>query len=234
LPGVTLHNWAAQGTLSLTSALTASCNPAFYELGLRLDQQDSTLLPTFARRFGLGAVTGVTGLPEVAGTVPDPQWKQRAAGQSWSSGDAVNLAIGQGYLLATPLQMANAYAALARGGDLTSPVLAHGATGAALGSLGLSPPTMAALLDGMKRVTSSSLGTAYYAFRDEKLPMAAKTGSAENENPDAHAWFVGYLPPDRPTLLVLVMIEGGQHGGTVAAPIARQIIDFAAATAAAP
>jgi cell division protein FtsI/penicillin-binding protein 2 len=79
----------------------------------------------------------------------------------------------------------------------------------------------------MKRVTSTPPGTAYYAFSTEKLPIAAKTGSAENENPDAHAWFVGYLPPDKPTLLVLVMVEGGQHGGTVAAPIARQLIDMA-------
>jgi len=79
----------------------------------------------------------------------------------------------------------------------------------------------------MKRVTSTARGTAYYAFRDEKLPIAAKTGSAENENPDAHAWFVGFLPPDKPSLLVLVMVEGGQHGGTVAAPIARTLIDMA-------
>jgi cell division protein FtsI/penicillin-binding protein 2 len=57
--------------------------------------------------------------------------------------------------------------------------------------------------------------------------MAAKTGSAENENPDAHAWFVGFTPPTKPRLLVLVMVEGGQHGGTVAAPIARQLIDTA-------
>ena len=72
----------------------------------------------------------------------------------------------------------------------------------------------------MKRRHQHPAGTAYYAFKDEKLPIAAKTGSAENENPDAHAWFVGFTPPDNARLLVLVMVEGGQHGGTVAAPIA--------------
>ncbi len=77
----------------------------------------------------------------------------------------------------------------------------------------------------MKRVTSTPRGTAYYAFQDERLPIAAKTGSAENENPAAHAWFVGFTPPEKPSLLVLVMIEGGQHGGTVAAPVARSLID---------
>ena len=86
---------------------------------------------------------------------------------------------------------------------------------------------MAAILDGMQRVTSTPKGTAYYAFSSEKLPIAAKTGSAENENPDAHAWFVGFTPPTKPSLLVLVMVEGGQHGGTVAAPIGRQVIDMA-------
>ncbi len=93
--------------------------------------------------------------------------------------------------------------------------------------LKLQPATAAAILQGMKGVTSTASGTAYYAFRDEKLPIAAKTGSAENENPDAHAWFVGFTPPEKPSLLVLVMIEGGQHGGTVAAPIARQLFDQA-------
>ena len=130
-------------------------------------------------------------------------------------------------MLATPLQMANAYAALARGGALQSPTLVAGEEPRSLGSVNLSQPTLAAILDGMKRVTSTAQGTAYYAFRDEKLPIAAKTGSAENENPDAHAWFVGFTPPDNPRLLVLVMVEGGQHGGTVAAPIARTLFDTA-------
>jgi len=227
LPGVTLHNWEAQGTLNLTRALTASCNPAFYEIGLKLDQQDSTLLPEEARSFGLGQPTGIVGVHEIPGTVPDPTWKQRQVGDAWAAGDAVNLAIGQGYLLATPLQMANAYAALARGDTLLAPRLIADQPSRTLGGLRISGPTRSAILDGMRGVTSTALGTAYYAFKDEKLPIAAKTGSAENENPDAHAWFVGFTPPDNARLLVLVMVEGGQHGGTVAAPVARDIVDFA-------
>jgi penicillin-binding protein 2 len=228
LPGVTLHNWMKQGTLNLTEALTESCNPAFYEIGLKLDRQDPTILPGYGKAFGLGQLTHITGIQEVSGTLPDPAWKQQQLHESWSSGDSVNLAIGQGYLLATPLQMANAYAALARGGALMAPaLLAEQRDTQSIGSLNLQQTTLTAILDGMKRVTSTPNGTAYYAFRDEKLQIAAKTGSAENENPDAHAWFVGFLPPDKPTLLVLVMIEGGQHGGTVAAPVGRSLIDFA-------
>ena len=227
LPGVTLHNWQPEGILDLSEALTESCNPAFYEIGLKLDQLDPTILPSYARMFGLGKPTGVQGAHEVAGTVPDPTWKQQEFRQPWTAGDGVNLAIGQGYLLATPLQMANAYAALGRGGAVLSPELIADQTPQPVDSLKLSPTTLSAILDGMRRVTSTPSGTAYYAFRDEKLPIAAKTGSAENENPDAHAWFVGFTPPDKPSLLVLVMIEGGQHGGTVAAPVARTLIDTA-------
>ena len=226
LPGVTLHNWQAEGMLNLSEALTESCNPAFYEIGLKLDQLDPNILPTYARLFGLGKGTAVRGVHEVAGTVPDPAWKQQQIGEQWTTGDSVNLAIGQGYLLATPLQMANAYAALFDG-TLTTPVLMPGLEGQALGDLKLNPSTLSAIRDGLSRVTSTPRGTAYYAFRDEKLPILAKTGSAENENPDAHAWFVGFTPPDKPGLLVLVMIEGGQHGGTVAAPVARTLIDTA-------
>jgi penicillin-binding protein 2 len=158
--------------------------------------------------------------------VPDPKWKQAELKERWASGDSVNLAIGQGYLLATPLQMANAYASLVDG-NVVSPSLVSGTKGQVLGSLKLNQSTIGAIVDGMKRVTSTPAGTAAYAFRGEKLAIAAKTGSAENENPDAHAWFVGYTPVDKPSLLVLVMIEGGQHGGTVAAPVARTLIDFA-------
>ena len=227
LPGVTLHNWQPEGVLQLSEALTESCNPAFYEIGLKLDQLDPTILPSLVHAFGLGRPTGIPALPEVAGTVPDPSWKMLQTGQPWTSGDSVNLAIGQGYFQATPLQMANAYAALARGGTLLPPRLLADQDTRPSGSLGLSGTTVSTILDGMRRVTSTPQGTAYYAFRDEKLSIAAKTGSAENENPDAHAWFVGFTPADNPKLLALVMVEGGQHGGTVAAPIARKLIDAA-------
>jgi len=220
LPGVTLRNWESQGRLMLTQALTQSCNPAFYEIGLALDRIDPVILPSYARAFGLGQPTRVVGIHEASGSVPDP------TRQAWSAGDAVNLAIGQGYLLATPLQMANAYAALARGDKLVAPALIPEGNHQ-LGELGISSATRAAILDGMKRVTSTARGTAAYAFQGERLQIAAKTGSAENEGPDAHAWFVGFTPPDDARLLVLVMVEGGQQGSTVAAPIARQVIDFA-------
>ncbi len=232
LPGVTLHNWQQQGTLDLVESLTESCNPAFYTIGLKLDQTDPTILPTFARGFGFGQATGLKGLSENRGLVPDPTWKQQQTGRSWTSGDGVNMAIGQGFLQVTPLQLANAYSALASGGRLRSPLLIQRVgqqvqSAADRGTLPIGDATRAAILEGMQRVVSTPNGTASVAFRGERTPTAAKTGSAENENPDAHAWFVGFQTPDEPRALAVVMVEGGQMGGTTAAPLARQLLDAA-------
>ncbi len=237
LPGLVLENWTRQGVLDLVEALAESCNPAFYEIGLKLDRLDPSILPGFARAFGFGRPTGVQGVDEVAGLVPDPDWQQRQLGQPWASGDSVNLAIGQGALQVTPLQLANAYAALANGGTLRTPLLvrsierpdgtAQTFTSQEKGPLPLSPATRVAILEGMKRVTSTPNGTASAAFRGERTPTAAKTGSAENAGPNLHAWFVGFQTPEQPRLLALVLVEGGQMGGLTAAPLARQVLDAA-------
>lgn len=240
LPGVTLHNWKAEGTLNLIQSLTGSCDPTFYTIGLKLSQLDPNILPSFARAFGLGQSTQTSGVDDSPGLVPDPAWKQKTLGQPWFDGDGVNLAIGQGYLLATPLQMANVYSTIANHGTVRSPVLvtaikrSDGAviesfSAKTLGVVPVSPQNLAYIVEGMRGVTSTPLGTAYYAWRDSKIPMAAKTGSAENETSKAHAWFVGYTPPDHPTLLALVMLEGGELGGEFAAPLGRQMVEYAVA-----
>jgi penicillin-binding protein 2 len=111
------------GQVNLVQALTVSCDVTFYELGKRLYELDPTLLPRYARLFGLGALTGLGVAEEVAGLVPDPNWKVAELGESWFPGDSVNLAIGQGYLLVTPLQVATMVAAVGNGGTLYRPQL---------------------------------------------------------------------------------------------------------------
>ncbi len=240
LPGVTLHNWKAEGTLNLIQSLTGSCDPTFYTIGLKLTQLDPNILPSFARAFGLGQSTGTPGIVDAAGTVPDPAWKQKQLGQPWFDGDGVNLAIGQGYLLATPLQMANVFSTIANRGILRTPVLVSqirrpdgtvvkSFVAEPRGTVPVSPTNLGYVVQGMKGVTSTPLGTAYYAWQGSKIPMAAKTGSAENETSKAHAWFVGYTSPDHPTILTLVMLEGGELGGQFAAPLGRQIVEYAVA-----
>jgi penicillin-binding protein 2 len=240
LPGFTLHNWKAEGTLNLIQGLTGSCDPTFYTIGLKLSQLDPNILPTYARAFGLGQSTGTAGVSDAPGVVPDPAWKAKNVGQPWFDGDGVNLAIGQGYLLSTPLQMANAFSALANRGTVRTPVLisrVNRPDGSVVksyaaetrGTIPISPTNLGYILEGMRGVTSTPLGTAYYAWKGSPIPMEAKTGSAENETKKAHAWFVGYTTPDHPTVLTLVMLEGGELGGEFAAPLGRQIVEYVVA-----
>ena len=116
-------NWntAGDGSIDLVNGLSRSNNVVFYEVGKRVQDVDEFALPNMAKAFGLGHTTGITGVEEVAGQIPDPDWKVTTKGEQWLPGDGVNMAIGQGDVLATPLQMANLYAAIANGGTLYRP-----------------------------------------------------------------------------------------------------------------
>ncbi|MGQ9676113.1 MAG: penicillin-binding protein 2, partial [Chloroflexota bacterium] len=234
--GLKMGCWvlSGHGDVTLADGLVTSCDTVFYEIGQSLDAQDPDLLPEFARQFGLGEATATVGLLEAEGTVPDATWKQKTIGQPWFVGDAINMAIGQGFVEATPLQMANLYSALANGGVRRRPVLVSrvddGAGGQRyqadeVGRLPVSEATLQTIREAMKRVTADPKGTAFYAFEGFSIPTAGKTGSAENQNPEAHAWFAGYAPADKPEIVVVVMVEGGEHGSEVAAPLGRQMLE---------
>ena len=125
LPGLSFDCWlrAGHGRLNLVSGLTQSCNCVFYEVGKLLDEQEANALPDVAVRSGFGGATGTVPGLEPGGTVPSPQWKRQALNDGWARGDAVNMAIGQGQLLVTPLQVAALYAAIAGGGQRKGPRL---------------------------------------------------------------------------------------------------------------
>ncbi len=111
------------GKITLFEGLVQSCDVVYYELGKKLDELDSNILPDMAKAFGFGSPTGLTGLYDSPGQLPDPKWKQEKIKEPWVRGDAVNLAIGQGYMLASPLQLAVAYSAIANGGSVMVPRL---------------------------------------------------------------------------------------------------------------
>ena len=233
--------WKADGhgNITLKDALTASCDVTFYEVGLRLDTTDPNILPTFGRAFGLGVPTGLQEIPEFPGLMPDPEWKQATYGEGWWPGDGVNLAIGQGYLLVTPLQVARMMAAVANGGTLYRPyvVARIGAGGEeapevvfqpeATGNLPISPEHLQVIQEALAGVTTSPIGTATHRFVGMSIPVAGKTGTAQAPGAESlpHSWFAAYAPADDPEIAVVVMVENAGEGSTVAAPMVRQVVE---------
>jgi len=233
--------WKADGhgSINLKDALTASCDVTFYAVGLALDGIDPNILPTFGRAFGLGVPTGLQEIPEFSGLMPDPEWKQAAYGEAWWPGDSVNLAIGQGYLLVTPLQVARMMAAVANGGTLYRPyvVARIGAGGdeypeivfqpEATGSLPVSPEHLQTIREALAGVTTSPIGTAAHRFVGMSIPVAGKTGTAQAPGAESlpHSWFAAYAPADQPEIAVVVMVENAGEGSTVAAPMVRQVVE---------
>jgi len=215
-----------------------SCDVVFYEIGYLLYQRNQEELQAEARAFGLGSKTGVDLPGEVSGRVPDAQWKAEynrnyPEYQRWLPGDTVNMAIGQGDMLATPLQMALVYAGIANDGVVMTPYLLQSvldSEGAPVRSTeattfaetGVSSTALDVIRAGLVAATES--GTAKGAFRGFGVTVAGKTGTAEVKGKDDYAWFCGYAPADEPRYAVAVIVEQGGHGGSIAAPVGRNIL----------
>ena len=226
------RNWeGARGPLTIAQGLMRSCNPVFYEIALTLHEADPAALAAMARAFGFGAESGAAGIDDEPGLVPDADWKRRARGEPWYPGDAVNLGIGQGDLLVTPLQLANAYAAFLAG-ELRAPVVLAGESPAARGTLGLAPDHAAHLRRGLELVTEPS-GTAGWAFaaagHDD---FGGKSGTAEEAEGQEHVLFVAYAPRDAPAAVAAVVFDDGSEGQPLAAPLARDLVIAARAALA--
>ncbi len=191
-PDVPLKNWKEDdaGNLNLPQALAESCNTFFYQVGMELHLQDENLLREYTTGFGFGRETGVLGLSEVPGINPGPEWKRLNRNDFWFTGDTINVSIGQGFLDVTPMQMANAYAALATDGILRTPLVAHSLRtpdgnvverfeAAPIGVLPISSESHAILLQGTREVISTRRGTGFFIFQRSPLRAAGKSGTAE-------------------------------------------------------
>ncbi len=221
------------GTLTLVEGLIRSCNPYFWHIGLDLYNQGlTTAISDMARSFGLGTATGIEVIEEEFGTVPDPQ----------SEVDAINLAIGQGDLLVTPLQVANFMAAIGNGGTLYRPQVIEKIVSPdgqeekifkpeEIGTLPLSSENLMAIQEGMIGVVSSEIppGTAYRQLADLDYPIAGKTGTATSgAGGEPHSWFAGYTfaeNEDRPDIAVAVIVENIGDGSEYAGPVFRRVIE---------
>jgi len=231
------------GHINLQDGLTQSCDVVFYDVGLALHNVDPQLLPDAGREFGLGTATGIAGVEETAGLMPDPAWKLAQKAESWFPGDSVNLAIGQSYLLSSPLQIANMLAAVGNGGTLYRPQLVRRIVEPigpeqvnqpeVLARLPVSPEHLAVIRKGLEDVVSGVRGTAREAFEGMAFTAAGKTGTAETGQEEPHAWFAGYAPADAPQVAVAVLLEHAGEGSKKAAPLFRQVVEayFATVTA---
>lgn len=240
------HCWRRQGhgPVNMIEALAKSCDTYFYELASLME---IGWVADIARRFGLGQSFDLDLPGESQGLVPDPAWKLAATGRPWVQGDTLNVCIGQGALLATPLQLAVMTARLANGGKAVTPHLVHALDGvpvprAPAPDMGLNPKHLALIYEGMQAVMAQG-GTAFPSrLRDPGLTMAGKTGTAQvrritdadraadvqqEDKPWAerhHAWFVAYAPAVQPRYALSVLVEHGGGGASAAAPVARDIV----------
>jgi penicillin-binding protein 2 len=232
---------SGHGDISFHAGVVDSCDTVFYEIGYEFYKQDKEELQSFVRQWGFGDETGVDLPGELAGRVPDAQWKNEfnkdyPEYQKWLPGDTVNMVIGQGDLLVSPLQLAAAFGGIANDGAVMKPHVLREVRDGKGDAVRVFEPEVAYQPDVSAKnlaVMESALedvitdGTAKQAFRGFDEEVAGKTGTAEVAGSDDYAWFVAYAPVDDPQYVVAVVIEEGGHGGTVAAPAVREILSAA-------
>jgi penicillin-binding protein 2 len=242
------HCWrhTGHGPQTVVEALKNSCDIFFYEVALRLgiDRIAET-----ARRLGMGAPTGITLENEQSGLIPDKEWKKRRFGTSWQQGESVIAGIGQGYVLATPLQLATMLARIVNGGYTVHPTFVAPTLHekGKIKKLHFSPRNIELVKEGMFQVVNGDGGTAGRArFNINGVQMGGKTGTTQVRrislqerkrgiikdenlpwNLRNHALFIGYAPQDNPQYAVAVVVEHGSSGSGIAAPIASKILQQA-------
>lgn len=234
------------GEVDIYKALAESCDVYFYKLGQELGVDR---LAWYARAFGMGEPTGIDLDHEAAGLVPTAAWKKRKTGVAWQKGETLSVVIGQGFNLATPLQIAMMTAAVGNGGTRYLPrtvSAVRAADGRVLhksvpeirGRLPVSNRNLEVIREGLFRTVNHKTGTAYKSRLDETV-MSGKTGTAQvvgRKDDDSgarrepvikdHAWFLAYAPRNHPKIAVAVILEHGEHGSSAAAPVAAELIRF--------
>ena len=234
------------GQVNIIKAIAESCDVYFYQVG---DLLGVDRLAWYAKAAGLGASTGIRLDKEARGLIPTAAWKKKRTGVVWQKGETLSVAIGQGFNLATPLQMASMTAAIANGGTRYKPIILDSIKMAdgrliyqnepqIMGKIPLNQKALDLVRRGLWEVVNSDRGTARGSRLDD-IYMSGKTGTSqvisrkkddtrsENERPAhlrPHAWFVAFAPSDVPQIAIAVVIEHGEHGSGAAAPIAREMI----------
>lgn len=243
----------AHGPVNLTQAMAVSSDVYFYRIGAELWKASNRgagngeLIQDVARRMGFGSLSGIELQGEAKGRIPDSKWKQAVHKErpdafpygEWLPGDNVNLSIGQGDTLVTPLQLAQSYVMFTNGGTRYAPRLVGKVTSAdgqasrdifpvQKSKMAMSEDGRAAMRAGFEAAVSSSSGTASQAFAGfplRKVPVAGKTGTAQVTGKQDTSWFAAYEPANAPKYVIVAVLEESGFGAAVAAPVVRRIIE---------
>jgi penicillin-binding protein 2 len=255
---------APNGVVDMVSALRVSSDVFFYDIGrMANDVYDETgqeIIQDWAKQLGFGALTGIDVPGEGAGLLPTPEWRDKLFKEAsspnscggkkvlygvdgcyetdrpWTVGDNMNLAVGQGDLQATPLQLATAYAAIGNGGEVVRPHLgmeAEDPSGAQTQAfepaprreVDLSGTTRSTIMEGLREAAMEPGGTSYPTFGGYPVDIAGKTGTAEKTNQEDQSWYAALAPADNPKFVVVFTIERGGFGAERAAPAACQVLN---------
>jgi penicillin-binding protein 2 len=219
------------GTVDIHRGIVQSCDVFFYNLGNKLGIDE---IARYAEMAGIGKKTGIDLPGEAEGLMPSSKWKLRTQRQKWYAGETISVAIGQGAVTVTPLQLASAIGGIVSGGAWYKPHLVKTAAAAEPRRAEFKPESVASIVSGMYGVINEG-GTGAGA-RIEGVEFSGKTGSAQRVSNDLqksglldkdetsdNGWFVGFAPRQNPEIVVAVLLEGGEHGA-LAAPVARDVI----------
>ena len=211
--------WKTHGSLDFVNAIINSCDIYFYQLGRFIGVDTITKR---AEMVGFGRATKIDLPSEKMGLLPSRKWFENRYGKHWTEGHILNLSIGQGDLLVTPLQLAYAFTVFANNGEMPVPHLVKD-TKVAINQPNLSKDAIAIVNQGLQGVVAWGTGT---LARVRNIAVCGKTGTAQNPHGEDHALFVGFAPANNPQILVCVIVENAGHGGSIAAPIAGKIMQI--------
>jgi len=227
LGDTTFKNWyfsqygKTEGELEITRAIARSNDTFFFRVGQILGEK---LLQDFAVAFGLGEKTGVNLIGEQKGLVPTQEWKLENKGEPWFPGNTLNMAIGQGDLLTTPMQIAVLTSAIVNGGKIIQPQILKTDSSLVLREKFVKEENLKLIREGMREAAQTG-GTAW-PFFDFNVATAGKTGTSEVPSGKPHAWFTAFAPYENPEVVVTVLVEHGGEGSNVAAPVVRKILEY--------
>lgn len=243
------HKHSGHGTVDLMSAMAQSCDVYFYTAGQRLGVDR---IHEYATKFGLGQLTGIELFDEAKGIIPSTAWKKayfkRPEDKKWYPGETISVAIGQGAVTVTPLQIARSLAAVVNGGKVLRPYLVKRIESnqgdfrddnfgpSEVEPVKVDPEIIRLVRASMVGVVADKRGTGHRAALDKSLNISVggKTGTAqvvslhregEADHFKDHAWFSGYAPAENPEIVVVALIENGGHGGAAAAPVVRAVME---------